>query len=305
MAWIPLRDGEKLHVISVGRGSPVVLLHGFGSRGMHWLPNILPLAHRYRFYLPDLRGFGNSHNTDLNNRDVFQTYADDVQDLLDHFQLDRVILGGLSTGAFACLNYHAVHGFSRVRSYLNIEHVGDSLHSEYGSTGLFGKRQPEIFARFRETLNVIEQAGEETPYWDLPEEVRTYLRDQMVYIFRQAFNRRWNRFAVSAGGQFGERLLTQILMPIDRWSTYVQILRAFMAGRNIWPSLPHITVPTTLMTGRHSRYFDLEGHEAMLELIPRAQLVIFEHSGHVPMADEPLRFQQEFTRFLLESEDEP
>ncbi|WP_164735619.1 alpha/beta fold hydrolase [Marinobacter sp. NP-4(2019)] len=39
----------------------------------------------------------------------------------------------------------------------------------------------------------------------------------------------------------------------------------------------------------------------MQGLIPQSRLVIFENSGHIPMLDEPLRFQQEFTRFLLES----
>lgn len=303
MAWVPLRDGEKLYVSSVGRGAPVILLHGFGSRGVHWLPNVLPLAHRYRFILPDLRGFGASHNADLTGRDVFETYANDLQDLLDHFELDQVILGGLSTGAFVCLNYHALHGFSRVRSYLNIEHVADSLHSVYGATGIFGDRQPEFFVRFETVLNMVNEVGEDTPYWELPVEVRDHLRDEVTYIFRLAFNRPWNRFAISAGGRFSERLLTQLLMPIDRWSVYLVVLRAFMAGRNIWPTLKHINVPTTLMTGRHSRYFNLAGHQAMQELIPDARLVIFENSGHVPMADEPLRFQQEFTRFLQESTD--
>lgn len=301
MAWIPLRDGEKLYVTCVGRGEPVVLLHGFGSRGLHWLPNVLPMLHRYRFYLPDLRGFGASHHTDLTERDVFETYANDLNDLLDHFQLEQVILGGISTGAYVCLNYNALFGFSRVRSYLNIEHVADSRHSRHGPTGIFGEHQAEIFARFEELLAMIAEAGEDTPYWELPLPVRSALRETVIYIFRYAFNRPWNRLGVSVGGQMAERLLTQMLMPIERWSVYATVLRAFMAGRNTWHALEGIDVPTTLMMGRHSRYFTLEAQQAMQELIPQARLVIFENSGHVPILDEPLRFQQEFTRFLLEA----
>ncbi|MDX1756176.1 MAG: alpha/beta hydrolase [Marinobacter sp.] len=305
MTWIPLRDGEKLHVTCLGRGDPVVLLHGFGSRGAHWLPNVVPLAHRYRFYLPDLRGFGGSHHTDLSGRDVFSTYANDLDDLLDHFQLDRVILGGISTGAYVCLNYNALHGFSRVRSYLNIEHVADSRHSEQGATGIFGERQDEIFDRFAALLEMVAESGEDTPYWELPLEVRLALRTAVTDIYLYALNRPWNRLGVAAGSLLAERLLTQLLMPVDRWSAYLMVLRAFMAGRNTWHALGDIDAPTTLMMGRHSRYFTLQAQQAMQELIPRAELVIFEHSGHVPIIDEPLRFQQEFTRFLTESVRQP
>lgn len=301
MTWIPLRDGEKLYVTCVGRGAPVVLLHGFGSRGQHWLPNVLPLAHRYRFYLPDLRGFGNSHHTDLTDRDVFETYANDLYDLFDHFELDQAILGGISTGAYVCLNFNALHGFDRVRSYLNIEHVADSRHRDDGITGIFGERQEEIFARFEALLAMVDEAGEETPYWELPPPVRTALRDSVAYIFHYALNRPWNRLGIMAGARLAEGLLTQVLMPVERWSAYLLVMRAFMAGRNTWHALKHIDVPTTLMMGRHSRYFTLEAQQAMQGLIPQSRLVIFENSGHIPMLDEPLRFQQEFTRFLLES----
>lgn len=299
MAWVPLSDGEKLHVTCLGHGDPVVLLHGFGSRGAHWLPNVLPLAHRFRFYLPDLRGFGGSHHTDLSGRDVFDTYANDLHDLLEHFQLDQVILGGISTGAYVCLNYNALYGFSRVRSYLNIEHVADSLHSEQGPTGIFGERQEEIFDRFAKLLELVSESGEDTPYWELPPNVRLALRTAVTDIYLYALNRPWNRLGVAAGGLLAERLLTQLLMPVDRWSAYLMVLRAFMAGRNTWHALGDIEAPTTLMMGRHSRYFTLEAQQAMQGLIPQAQLVIFENSGHIPIIDEPLRFQQEFNRFML------
>ena len=102
MAVVPLRDGKALNVFCLGRGEPVILLHGFGFHGLQWLPNILPLTHRYRFYLPDLRGFGQSHLTAFSQHCVFSTYAQDLGDVIDHFKLNDVILGGVSTGAFTC-----------------------------------------------------------------------------------------------------------------------------------------------------------------------------------------------------------
>ena len=65
MPSITTRDGAKLHYLSIGRGAPVILLHGFAMQGAMWLPFIAPLAMRFRFILPYLRGFGGSHDVPL------------------------------------------------------------------------------------------------------------------------------------------------------------------------------------------------------------------------------------------------
>ena len=89
MPSITLHDGQSIHVRTVGRGKPVVLVHGFASNSSHWLPNVLPLAHRYRFILPDLRGFGRSSAAQITDHNVFEQYARDLHDVLEHFQLDQ------------------------------------------------------------------------------------------------------------------------------------------------------------------------------------------------------------------------
>src|SRR5690242_2002209 len=114
--FVPLRDGERLSVRIIGNESapPVVLLHGFGSRASHWLPNVLPLARKYRFVMPDLRGFGESHDVPLREPDVLAAYARDVETVLDHLRLDRVILSGLSMGACTAMKLFALGNADRV-----------------------------------------------------------------------------------------------------------------------------------------------------------------------------------------------
>ena len=80
MPKVPLRDGRSLHVHVVGRGGPgrtVVMLHGFGMHGARWLPLVAPLAHKYRFVLPDLRGFGRAQGVDYGHADVIGGDGDD------------------------------------------------------------------------------------------------------------------------------------------------------------------------------------------------------------------------------------
>lgn len=294
-----MRDGAQINVLCLGRGEPVVLLHGFGSCAAHWLPNVLPLRHRFRFYLPDLRGFGGSHHTPLPPGSAFTTYARDLEDLLDHFGLERVALGGISTGAYACLTYNHQVGFSRVSKYLNIEHGPDSRNSPGRHDGIFGVHQERIFAGFRELQTLIAAHGHGTPYWELPPSVRIHFRDTAMALFRRALNRPFSRQVVMLAARYAERLLTRYMMRVERWQVYLEVMDSFMQGGDTRAALPAIAVPTTVMVGRHSRYFQAEAQLEMARCIPGARTVVFEHSGHIPIVDQPLQFQREFARFLL------
>lgn len=297
VATVPLRDGEKLNVICIGRGAPVLLLHAFASRGDHWLANVLPLIHKFRFYLPDLRGFGKSHHASLESRDVFATYADDIEDILDYFGLDDVILGGVSTGAFACLTYNQLYGFARVRKYLNIEHGADSAHCPGKTNGIFREFQAEYFAEFHELLRITGNQ-QQVPYWDLPSQHRMHLRDAVVAALCRSTHQPWLRHIITAGAQLAEPLFIRYFLPIEHWPTYLTVMQAFMIGRDTRPALPEIKIPTTIMMGRHSRFFSMEAQQELIARIPQAELVVFEKSGHAPMLDQPIQFQKAFTQFL-------
>ena len=73
MPLFPARDGQSLHVRILGRGQPVLMLHGLGMQGRDWLPFVLPFLRRYQFYMPDLRGAGQSASARFNQPDVFQS----------------------------------------------------------------------------------------------------------------------------------------------------------------------------------------------------------------------------------------
>lgn len=56
--------GLPLHVEECGRGSPVLLLHGYAASAFsfrHWIP---PLARRHRILAVDLKGFGSAPKPD-------------------------------------------------------------------------------------------------------------------------------------------------------------------------------------------------------------------------------------------------
>jgi pimeloyl-ACP methyl ester carboxylesterase len=89
-----------LHCEVIGRGRPVVLLHGLFGSGRNWFTIARQLAADYAFHLVDLRNHGRSPHAPT------MTYTDmvaDVRALMARHGLDDVILVGHSMGGKAAM----------------------------------------------------------------------------------------------------------------------------------------------------------------------------------------------------------
>ena len=53
-------DGIKLHYLTAGHGTPLILLHGYAETSLMWKPIIPVLADRFTVITPDLPGIGDS-----------------------------------------------------------------------------------------------------------------------------------------------------------------------------------------------------------------------------------------------------
>jgi len=53
-------DGSKLHYLTAGKGTPLILLHGYAETSLMWKPIIPALAKRFTVIAPDLPGIGDS-----------------------------------------------------------------------------------------------------------------------------------------------------------------------------------------------------------------------------------------------------
>ena len=53
-------DGVKLHYLTAGHGTPLILLHGYAETSRMWSPIIPALAERFTVIAPDLPGIGDS-----------------------------------------------------------------------------------------------------------------------------------------------------------------------------------------------------------------------------------------------------
>ena len=87
--------------------SPLVLLHGIGSRGASWWPVIDALAEQFSLYVADLRGHGASEKPVTGYR--LPDYAADLTALLDALELDHPAIVGHSLGGLIALTWAVDH----------------------------------------------------------------------------------------------------------------------------------------------------------------------------------------------------
>ncbi len=79
-----------------GHGPAMMLIHGYPLSGELFAKNRAALARRYTVVTPDLRGFGSSTTPD--SKGGVQLYAKDMLAVMDHFNVRKAIIGGMSMG---------------------------------------------------------------------------------------------------------------------------------------------------------------------------------------------------------------
>lgn len=117
--------GHRLHYETEGpaNGSPVVLVHGLGSRAEDWR-NLAPSLAKagFRVYLPDLIGYGRSEKPADFSYSIHDE-SDVVLDFLDALDLKQVDLGGWSMGG-AIVQHVAAEHPERVRRLILFDSAG-------------------------------------------------------------------------------------------------------------------------------------------------------------------------------------
>jgi 3-oxoadipate enol-lactonase len=174
MSIARVRGIELAYEVS-GKGSPVVLLHGFPFNRTLWREQVEALSERYRVITVDLRGHGETAAT--RTPATMEEMARDVAALLDDLRIARIALGGLSMGGYVALAFYRLFP-ERVRALIladtrpqadteaarltreetAVRALGDGMHTIADAMlpKLFAPatqdERPEVVARVREMI---------------------------------------------------------------------------------------------------------------------------------------------------------
>ena len=91
----------RLSAYVVGRGKPILLLHGLGGTKISWVPMLGPLAEHYQVIVPDLPGHGESDKPRVEYSPRY--FARVVRHLMDQLGVERALILGNSMGGRVAL----------------------------------------------------------------------------------------------------------------------------------------------------------------------------------------------------------
>lgn len=145
---IQTRDGHSLHVKDMGDGPAVILIHGWPLTGDMWEYQTLALLEAgFRVITYDRRGFGQSGHPAIGY--TYDTFADDLAAVIDHFGLPKVSLVGFSMGGGEIARYLSRHGSSKVgRAVLVSSVVPYMLKTDTNPDGV----EPDVFEGMKQQI---------------------------------------------------------------------------------------------------------------------------------------------------------
>ncbi|MFE7041789.1 alpha/beta fold hydrolase [Streptomyces atratus] len=115
MPTVTTRDGVDIFYKDWGHGRPVVFIHGWPLSGDAWQDQLKAVADNgFRGIAHDRRGHGGS--TPVWDGYDFDTFADDLNDLITQLDLRDVTLVAHSMGGGELARYIGRHGTDRIRS---------------------------------------------------------------------------------------------------------------------------------------------------------------------------------------------
>jgi proline iminopeptidase len=269
-------NGTTIFCEVVGEGRPCLCLHGGPGTDASGLARTLaPLAGELdlRLIFYDHRGHGRSEWVPVEQCTQDQLVAD-IEGVREALGLGPVHVLGISWGGFLGLMYAARHQAS-VRA---LAVVGAAASRDF-------MPRAEENARRRATA---EQWTAYRALWDgsLPDDAsfrRAFDTIRPLYFFdggRAAENS-------AVRGDIRYRLAVRRFIIEHEYASY-----------DCRAELPRIACPTLVAVGRHDWICPVDQAEEIARLVPRAELAIFEQSGHSPQIEERAAFTRRIATFL-------
>lgn len=164
--------GDKLiHYEAVGRGEPLIFIHGWLGSWRYWWSSMQALSVHYRTFAFDLWGFGDSSKAEDNYS--FTDYVEMVDQFMDRLGISRpVTLVGHALGAAVALRFATQHPQDVKRlAAVALPIAGDYIHARLADddssafiSRVLGKNNthPEIETELRKTdTQAMNQAARE------------------------------------------------------------------------------------------------------------------------------------------------
>lgn len=264
--YIEVEKNVNLHVVDLGEGQPVVLIHGWPLNNAMYEYQYQYLVRRgFRVIGISLRGFGKSDKP--YSQYNFDVFSDDIKIVLEKLKIRNAVLGGFSMGGAVVLHYVAKYN-----------------HAHVSKLALFAAAAPSW----------VQRSG--FPYGLSEEDANSFIqltrtdRPLVLDNFGKAMAATEN--GISAGMSSWLRAINLEASPYAATESI-----SALAELDLRAQLSKIIIPVAIFHGTKDKLCDFVFAEELHMRIKNSKLVPFENSGHALFIEEMEKFNTELEKF--------
>lgn len=275
-------NGNNLDVEVLGPDDgPVMIVHhgapGLGSKAEPQA-SFGPFADTYRVVVFDARGSGASEG---NPPFTHEQWAADVDGLREWIGADQIVMAGGSYGGFISMEY-AIRYPERVRALVLRDTSPDNSNEELSRANALASDRVDLdldkFYRIMDGSTLSNQDLKEC--WA-----------EILPLYDHDYD--------------PAKVAERVEATPYRFETHNWAFTENMPRYDLKDQLPQISCPTLVTVGRHDWITPVSCSQTIADLIPGAELVVFEHSGHSPQVEEAELFQKVVREFLATAVEGP
>jgi pimeloyl-ACP methyl ester carboxylesterase len=253
-------DQGIVHYETYGRGSPVILLHGWLGSWSYWLDTMEALGHKYRMYALDFWGFGDSGKR--RERYLISDFVELVDQFMERLGIVQAPVVGHSMGGTVALSLALSHP-ARVHK---VAVVGSPVVGE--------------------SLNILLRLAGHSwiayMVWHMPTTLRLGIK-----LFSPKVTREWRKW-------YDMQVEDLSRTTLEAFFTSIASLREV----DLRPRLPVLRLPVMSVNGVGDNVVNPDQAVLIGRYIPGARIEMMPYSRHFPMLDEPEAFNHRLDSFL-------
>lgn len=262
-------NGLNYSIDVIGKGEPLLLLHGFTGSKKNWAPFYEQWKNHFQLIAIDLPGHGKTDHPEAIDRYSVKSVIYDLETILDELNIKEINVLGYSMGGRLALSYTVLWP-KRIKALI-LESASPGLKSE--------RERIERKEKDEQLAKMIEEKGikEFVEYWR-----KIPLFQTQKQLPKEVYNQLWN-----------ERLNNHPL-------GLANSLRGMGTGvqPSWWDYLTDIKVPVLIIVGEWDQKFYLIGKE-MAEKMKNSQFVVIPNAGHATHVENPKIFGKIVLEFLI------
>ncbi|WP_052274289.1 alpha/beta fold hydrolase [Arthrobacter sp. L77] len=273
--------GLKVHVVEVGSGTPVLLLHGFPQSSREYPAVMADLSHGARVIAPDLRGAGQT-DAPAEGYDL-ATLVADVIGLLDALGLNRVALVAHDWSALVGFEVCLRHP-DRVSRYVAIAVPAPYIRMTPKLAGALMRTMPHLWFQWVIATpglgpRLLSRGRQRLAYWLLRSSEVRPMRDDDVEAYVAALRD-------PARARAASRLYRRVILP-----GFMNILRGTYRGRVLH-------TPTLVLFGADDRLLPHDALSVPFEDAPDLTVEFVPGGAHFLVDDNPAEVTRRLRAFM-------